>query len=70
MTWRSFFVGLIGAVVNGASSAVTVMIVDPLQFNLFDGGAAKLGTVMAVSAIVGAALYLKTHPLPGADAQP
>jgi hypothetical protein len=67
MTWRGFFLGLVGAAINSAATAVTVMIVDPTEFNLFQGGAAKLGAVVLVSGMLGAALYLKTHRLPGAE---
>jgi hypothetical protein len=60
---RLWIRGLIAAVIAGASNAVTVMVVDPLQFNL-DGGLGKVGKVALVSALVGAALYLKQHPVP------
>lgn len=63
MNWRQWLRGLIGAVVNSAANSITVVIVDPINFNL-QNGAGKLGTVALVSAVVGAALYLKEHPLP------
>ena len=56
--------GLVGAAINSAASAVTVVIVDPHAFNPMDGGVWKLLSVMAVAAAFGAALYLKQHPLP------
>ena len=62
--------GLIGAAINSAASAVTVVIVDPSDFNPLDGGLTKLLTVMGVSALFGAALFLKQHPLPDEDAVP
>jgi hypothetical protein len=63
-TLRKWGIGLIGAAISGAANGVTVMIVDPLRFNLFDGGARNLASVVIVSAMVGAALYLKQHTLP------
>lgn len=63
---RRWLVGLIGAAINVAANSITLMVVDPLKFNLFDGGAAELGKVAVVSAIIGAALYVKTHPLESA----
>ena len=63
MNWQRWMRGLLGAVINSAASATTVVVVDPGDFN-FAGGLGKLGSVIAASAIVGAALYLKTHPLP------
>lgn len=62
---RVWLRGLIAAIVNSAASSVTVVIVDPQDFSPFvDGGLAKLGTVTLVSAVFGAALYLKEHPVP------
>ena len=55
--------GLVAAAVAGGSNAITVMIVEPQHFNATDG-LARVGKVALVSAIVGAALYLKQHPVP------
>lgn len=69
---RVWIRGLVAAIVSAGSSAVTVMVVDPNDFNPFaDAGAgwSKLGTVVLVNAIFGAALYLKSHPLPDEPAQ-
>jgi hypothetical protein len=63
MNWRLWTQGLVAAIINSASTAITVIIVDPTDFNL-QAGLPKLGTVIAVAAIVGCALYLKEHPLP------
>lgn len=62
-TTRAWFHSLLAAAIAGGSSGVSVMIVDPLQFNL-STGAGKLLQVIAVSAIVGVALFLKQSPLP------
>ena len=56
--------GLLSAIIGGAANSITVMIVDPIAFNL-DEGFHKLTTVTIVSAIVSAAMYLKQSPLPG-----
>lgn len=66
-TWRHWGRGLLGAAINSAASAVTVVIVDPLDFNPLNGGLTKLLSVMGVAAAFGAALYLKQHPLPDDD---
>jgi hypothetical protein len=63
MNWKKWGKGLASAVIGGAANAVTVMIVEPASFNLNEG-AAKLGTVVLVSAIVSAAMYLKQSPIP------
>lgn len=64
MNWSLWVKGLASAIIGSAANAVTVMIIDPQTFNLFDGGAKELGALMVVSAIVAGAAYLKTHPLP------
>lgn len=60
--------GLVAAAVAAGSNAITVMIVEPAHFNMADG-LDKVGKVALVSAIVGAALYLKEHPLPTVEEQ-
>jgi len=67
MNWKLWGRGLIAAAINTIASSVVVIIVDPTTFNLFQGGATKLGQVALVSAILGAALYLKEHPDPWGD---
>lgn len=63
MNWEKWLKGLISAIIGGAANSITVMVVDPLTFNM-RGGAGKLGTVALISAIVAAAMYLKQSPLP------
>ena len=63
MKWQKWLEGLISAIVGGAASSITVILVDPTSFNLNEG-IGKLGTVALVSAIVAAALYLKKSPMP------
>lgn len=55
--------GLVGAVINSVASCVTAVIVDPHTFAEWD----KLAKLAIVSAVVGAALYLKQQPLPEDD---
>lgn len=55
--------GLLAALIGGAANAVTVIVVDPLAFNLGEG-LPKLLQVVAVGAIVAAAAYLKQSPIP------
>ena len=58
--------GLVGAAISSAANTVSVMIVDPADFNLADG-LHKVLMVATVSAIIGAALYLSKSPLPTWD---
>jgi hypothetical protein len=67
MNWKLWGRGLIAAVINAIANSIVVVIVDPTKFNLFQGGARELGQVAVVSALVGAALYLKEHPDPWGD---
>jgi hypothetical protein len=61
--WKKWLYGLLSVVIGGAANSVTVMIIDPVQFN-FNEGLSKLGAVAGVSALVSACLYLKQSPLP------
>lgn len=63
MDWKTWLKGLIAAIINGAATGVSTYIVAPDQFNL-EEGFSKLFTVIVISAIFGAALYLKQSPLP------
>lgn len=58
--------GLLAAVIGGAANALTMVIVDPLNFNLTNG-VNNLLSVAATSAIVAAAMYLKQSPLPNTE---
>lgn len=63
MKWQKWIKGLVSAIIGGAANSVTVMIVEPTQFN-FQEGLGKLGAVALISAIVAAGMYLKKSPLP------
>lgn len=63
-TIEKWAIGLMGAIINSGATAVTLVIVDPLLFDPANGGLRRLMMIMASSAAVGAALYLKQHPLP------
>lgn len=61
--WKTWVYGLISAFIGGGANAITVMIVEPLTFNL-EAGMSKLLTVFFVSGLVSASFYLKSSPLP------
>ncbi len=63
MQWQTWLKGLLSAAIGGAANAVTVMAIDPQQFN-FSEGLPKLLTVAGISAIISVAMYLKGSPLP------
>lgn len=65
MAWLK---GLMAAGINGLATAITVMVVGPMDFNLA-AGLNKLLAAMGVSALLGMALYLKQSPLPGVGGQ-
>lgn len=57
--------GLIGAAIGAAANGITVLIVDPAKFAPSAvGGWKNLGICVGVSALVGAALFLKQSPTP------
>jgi hypothetical protein len=62
-SYRFWAHGLIAAAIGGGANAVTLIVVDPLKFNLQDGWR-NLLTAVLVSGLVAAALYLKQSPLP------
>ena len=66
MTALNWLKGLLAALIGGAANAITVMIVDPSNFNL-EEGIGMLTTVAAVGAVFNAAMYLKQSPVPGVD---
>jgi hypothetical protein len=59
-TWLK---GLLSAVIGGMANSITVMIVEPINFNL-DEGLSKVLTIALVSGLVSAAMYLKQSPMP------
>lgn len=58
--------GLIASAVNGGASAVTLIVLDPMTFNLQEGWR-KLLTGTAVFTVIALANFLKQHPLPEWD---
>jgi hypothetical protein len=61
---RIYLHGALAAVLNGVAGSGVVVMVDPVQFNLFQGGFTKLLVVCASSAVFGLLTFLKEHPLP------
>lgn len=61
--YRMWIKGIVAATIGGAANAVTVIIVDPVAFNLQEG-LDKVATVAVVSAVFSVALYLQKSPLP------
>ena len=66
-TLRIWARGLAGAAINSAAGAVSLVVVDPVDFDPFGGGLVKLLKVSLSLALVGAFLYVKQHPLPVDD---
>ncbi len=71
MNWTIWVKGLAAAVVSGAAGGVmtafAAMGIDPQHFNLAGGlrhTLALAGSAAAISALIGAAGYLKQSPVP------
>ena len=65
MTLRQWGIGGLGAAINAGIGGITLMIVDPNDFNPFAGAAIyDLAKVMVALALVGFSLYVKDHPIP------
>lgn len=61
---RTWGLGAFGAAINSGVGGITLMIVDPEDFNPFAGADAfGLVKVCVALALVGFALYVKDHPL-------
>jgi hypothetical protein len=64
-SFRTWLNGLFGAAIGAAANGITVLIVDPSKFSPGAvGGWKNLGICVGVSALVGAALFLKQSPTP------
>lgn len=63
--WRTWLRGLGAAVIGGAANAITLLIVDPVEFN-FEAGLGRVWKVAITSAVLSAAFYLKQSPIPPA----
>ncbi len=61
--WRTWVRGVVGGAIGGGANAITNVLVRPDVFNL-EAGWTDLWHSAAISALVGAALYLKNHPTP------
>lgn len=68
LDWRNWVKGLLTAIISGSANAVTLIVVDPLNFNLQEG-LPKLSSIIAVNSIISVALYLKQSPLPQEKAE-
>lgn len=65
MKWKLWLKGLAAAIISSTANSVSVLVADPRHFDPgVTGGFKNLGIVGLVSAIVGAALYLKQSPVP------
>ena len=61
--WIHWIRGFVGSVIGGAANSISVVIIDPQNFNLTDGWR-KLASFAVVSALISGALFLKQSPLP------
>lgn len=69
-TTQTWIRGLAAAVIGAGSNAITLIVVDPLKFNLDGSGLKNLAEACLVSGLVAAAMYLKQSPLPPPPDQP
>jgi hypothetical protein len=68
LDWRNWVKGIIAAGIGGGANAITLVLVDPLSFNLQEGFK-KLLMVAGVSALTAIGLYLKQSPIPQEKAE-
>jgi len=58
-----WFKGVVAALIGGAVNSLSVILVDPVEFN-FTTGLGKLASVAGAGALIGVIAYLKKSPLP------
>lgn len=58
-----WFKGVVAALISGAVNSLSVILVDPVEFN-FTTGLGKLASVAGAGALIGVIAYLKKSPLP------
>lgn len=68
LNWTTWFYGILGAIIGGAATAVTAMLVEPTVFNFNDIN--KLAQMAAGGAIINLAFYLKQSPIPPKEDEP
>ena len=56
--------GLFAAIIGAVGSAIPLVIIAPLTFNMTGDGLTKLGEACAANALIALGLYLKQSPLP------
>lgn len=65
MDAKTWFKGLLAAIIGAAANGVLVVVVNPGTFDIFTiPGWKNIGTVCGSSALVAGAAYLKQSPLP------
>jgi len=63
--WKPWVKGMASAAIGAFATGVSLVIIDPLDYNLLDPVAAKrLLMVCIVNAVIAVAMYLKQSPLP------
>lgn len=55
--------GLAAALIGGAVNSLSVILVDPVEFN-FSTGLGKVASLAGAGALIGVIAYLKKSPLP------
>lgn len=65
-TTKIWIEGLLAAAIGGGANAITVNLIDPVNFSLA-AHAGKLASVAVVGAVLSVAAYLKKSPIPGAS---
>lgn len=70
MNWKPWIHSLIAAAIGGAASALGLVIVSPSSVTWSWAGAAHLGEVALIGAVIPVLALLKQSPLPLTTTQP
>lgn len=62
--WKNWGRGLVGAAINSSVTGLSLLALDPNDFNFDATGIAKLAKIAIVTGVAGALLWMKQHPNP------
>ncbi len=64
-TWVQWLHAIAAAFIGGAAGTLSVMIVDPTNFNFTEPGLIKTAKIAFVAGLIPVLAYLKKYPTPG-----
>lgn len=63
-TWKQWLHAIVAAFIGGAAGVLSVMIVDPTNFNFSTPGLIKTAKIAFIAGLIPVLAYLKKYPTP------